>query len=147
LKAPLRPAEFQYDRLRFHVAQLSEPLPKRLHAPARSGTLNHTNPRDFRLRLCSASERPDEGRATNQRNELPTPHETPRSTRMPEYQMAEPSAKAIAAPQSAEAREGRGRKEDCSSPPAQIPASAANAPGSPLEFWRRSGEGATGVAP
>jgi hypothetical protein len=28
--------------------------------------------------------------------------------------------------------DGRGRDEDCSSPPAQIPASAANAPGSSL---------------
>jgi hypothetical protein len=41
--------------------------------------------------------------------------------------------------------EGRGRDEDCSSPPAQIPASAANAPGSSLGFWRRNGGRATGV--
>ena len=41
---------------------------------------------------------------------------------------------------------GRGRDEDCSSPPAQIPACAANAPGSSLGFWRRSGDMAKGVA-
>src|SRR5262249_19099264 len=35
---------------------------------------------------------------------------------------------------------GRGRDEDYSSPPAQIPACAANAPGSSLGFWRRSGD-------
>src|ERR1700691_5008290 len=40
---------------------------------------------------------------------------------------------------------GRGRDEDCSSPPAQIPASAANAPGSSLGFWRRNGGRAAGV--
>ena len=42
---------------------------------------------------------------------------------------------------------GRGRDGDCSPPPAQIPAGAANAPGSSLGFWRRSGAEATGVAP
>jgi hypothetical protein len=42
---------------------------------------------------------------------------------------------------------GRGRDEDWSPPPAQIPAGAANAPGSSLGFWRRSGAEATGVAP
>ena len=41
--------------------------------------------------------------------------------------------------------EGRGRDEDFSSPPAQIPACAANAPGSSLGFWRRSGDMAAGV--
>ena len=40
----------------------------------------------------------------------------------------------------------RGRDEDCSSPPAPIPACAANAPGSSLGFWRRSGDMAKGVA-
>jgi Restriction endonuclease len=40
---------------------------------------------------------------------------------------------------------GRGRDEDFSSPPAQIPACAANAPGSSLGFWRRSGDKAAGV--
>jgi hypothetical protein len=40
----------------------------------------------------------------------------------------------------------RGRDEDCSPPPAQIPACAANAPGSSLGFWRRSGDLAGGVA-
>ena len=43
--------------------------------------------------------------------------------------------------------QGRGRDEDFSPPPAQIPASAANAPGSSLGFWRRSGEEAADVAP
>src|SRR5215467_13515512 len=32
---------------------------------------------------------------------------------------------------------GRGRDEDHSPPPAQIPACAANAPGSSLGFWRK----------
>ena len=41
--------------------------------------------------------------------------------------------------------DGRGRDEDCSSPPAQIPAGAANAPGSSLGFWRRNGGRAAGV--
>ena len=41
--------------------------------------------------------------------------------------------------------DGRGRDEDYSSPPAQIPACAANAPGSSLGFWRRSGDRAKGV--
>src|SRR5262245_16636655 len=41
---------------------------------------------------------------------------------------------------------GRGRDEDCSSPPAQIPACAANAPGSSLGFWRRSDDRAKGAA-
>src|SRR5882762_8119443 len=41
--------------------------------------------------------------------------------------------------------EGRGRDEDYPSPPAQIPACAANAPGSSLGFWRRSGDRAMGV--
>ena len=41
--------------------------------------------------------------------------------------------------------EGRGRDEDCSSPPAQIPACAANAPGSSLGFWRRNGDRVMGV--
>jgi hypothetical protein len=36
--------------------------------------------------------------------------------------------------------DGRGRDEDFSSPPVQIPACAANAPGSSLGFWRRSGD-------
>jgi hypothetical protein len=40
---------------------------------------------------------------------------------------------------------GRGWDEDCSSPPAQIPASAANAPSSSLGFWRRNGGRAAGV--
>ena len=40
---------------------------------------------------------------------------------------------------------GRGRDEDCSSPPAQIPAGAANAPGSSLGFWRQNGGRAAGV--
>jgi hypothetical protein len=40
---------------------------------------------------------------------------------------------------------GRGRDEDFSSPPAEIPACAANAPGSSLGFWRRSGDKAAGV--
>jgi hypothetical protein len=44
-------------------------------------------------------------------------------------------------------KEGPGRDEDCSPPPGQIPACAANAPGSSLGFWRRSGEEAAGVAP
>jgi hypothetical protein len=39
----------------------------------------------------------------------------------------------------------RGRDEDCSSPPAQIPACAANAPGSSLGSWRRSGVTAAGA--
>src|SRR5215510_4812438 len=43
-------------------------------------------------------------------------------------------------------RDGRGRDEDCSSPPAQIPACAANAPGSSLGFWRRSDDRAKGAA-
>jgi hypothetical protein len=43
--------------------------------------------------------------------------------------------------------DGRGRDEDFSSPLAQIPACAANAPGSSLGFWRRSGDRAGGVAP
>jgi hypothetical protein len=42
--------------------------------------------------------------------------------------------------------DGRGRDEDFSSPPAQIPACAANAPGSSLGFWRRSGDKAAGVS-
>ena len=42
-------------------------------------------------------------------------------------------------------RDGRGRDEDCSSPPAQIPAGAANAPGSSLGFWRRSDVTAEGA--
>src|SRR5262245_55628519 len=42
---------------------------------------------------------------------------------------------------------GPGRDEDCSSPPGQIPAGAANAPGSSLGFWRRNGVEAVGVAP
>ena len=42
-------------------------------------------------------------------------------------------------------KRGRGRDEDCSSPPAQIPASAANAPGSSLGFWRRNGDRAADV--
>ena len=41
---------------------------------------------------------------------------------------------------------GHGRDEDFSSPPAQIPACAANAPGSSVGFWRRSGDMAKGVA-
>jgi hypothetical protein len=41
--------------------------------------------------------------------------------------------------------EGRGRDEDCSPPPAQIPAGAANAPGSSLGFWRRSDAEAEGA--
>jgi hypothetical protein len=45
-----------------------------------------------------------------------------------------------------EASNGRGRDEDRSPPPAQIPACAANAPGSSLGFWRRSGDMAMGVA-
>src|SRR5262249_26853374 len=40
---------------------------------------------------------------------------------------------------------GRGRDEDCAPPPAQIPACAANAPGSSLRWWRRSGGKALGV--
>jgi hypothetical protein len=40
---------------------------------------------------------------------------------------------------------GRGRDEDCSSPPAQIAACAANAPGSSLGFWRRSDAAVEGV--
>ena len=40
-----------------------------------------------------------------------------------------------------------GRDEDCSPPPAQIPACAANAPGSSLGCWRRSGDRAADVAP
>ena len=43
------------------------------------------------------------------------------------------------------APEGRGRDEDFSPPPAQIPACAANAPGSSLGFWRRSGDMAKDV--
>jgi hypothetical protein len=39
---------------------------------------------------------------------------------------------------------GRGMDEDYSTPAAQIPASAANAPGSSLGFWRRSGDRAAG---
>src|ERR1700730_15468716 len=42
-------------------------------------------------------------------------------------------------------RNGHGMDEDYSSPPAQIPACAANAPGSSLGFWRRSGDKAVGV--
>src|ERR1700731_4471807 len=40
----------------------------------------------------------------------------------------------------------RGRDKDFSLPPAQIPACAANAPGSSLGFWRRSDDMAKGVA-
>src|ERR1700674_1387325 len=39
---------------------------------------------------------------------------------------------------------GRGRDGCCQPPPAQIPACAANAPGSSLGFWRRSGDMAVG---
>jgi hypothetical protein len=42
--------------------------------------------------------------------------------------------------------DGRGRDEDFSSPPVQIPACAANAPGSSLGFWRRSGDRVAGVS-
>ena len=42
---------------------------------------------------------------------------------------------------------GRGRDEDFASPPARIPACAANAPGSSLGFWRRSGDRAAGAVP
>ncbi len=35
---------------------------------------------------------------------------------------------------------GRGREAGLPAPPAQIPACAANAPGSSLGFWRRSGD-------
>ena len=41
--------------------------------------------------------------------------------------------------------DGRGRDEDFSSPPAQIPACAANGPGSSLGFQRRSGDKAAVV--
>jgi hypothetical protein len=40
---------------------------------------------------------------------------------------------------------GHGRDGCYQPPPAQIPACAANAPGSPLGFWRRSGDMAVGV--
>jgi hypothetical protein len=46
------------------------------------------------------TELPSEGRATNKCHKLPTPHEPPGSTRMPEYQMLHASTKAIAASQS-----------------------------------------------
>ena len=39
-----------------------------------------------------------------------------------------------------------GRDEDCSPPPAQIPACTASTTGSSLGFWRRSGDIAAGVA-
>src|SRR5262245_29808959 len=108
LIAPLCPADFQYDCLPFHVAQLSERLAKRLDdVPARSGsaTESATNPRNIRLRLCSGGERPLDCCAPEKCDEITPPHATPRSTWMPEYQMADPSGKAIGAPQSAEARE------------------------------------------
>ena len=41
--------------------------------------------------------------------------------------------------------EGRGRDE-AFTPPARIPACAANVPGSSLGFWRRSGDRAAGAA-
>jgi hypothetical protein len=40
---------------------------------------------------------------------------------------------------------GHGRDGCCQPPPVQIPACAANAPGSSLGFWRRSGDMAVGV--
>jgi hypothetical protein len=40
---------------------------------------------------------------------------------------------------------GHGRDGRCQPPPVQIPACAANAPGSSLGFWRRSGDKAAGV--
>src|SRR6266487_5502916 len=36
--------------------------------------------------------------------------------------------------------DGHGRDGRCQPPPVQIPACAANAPGSSLGFWRRSGD-------
>jgi hypothetical protein len=41
--------------------------------------------------------------------------------------------------------EGHGRETGFPVPPAQIPACAANAPGSSLGFWRRSGGRVAGV--
>ena len=42
--------------------------------------------------------------------------------------------------------DGHGRDGRCQPPPVQIPACAANAPGSSLGFWRRSGDKAAGVS-
>ena len=46
----------------------------------------------------------------------------------------------------AKGRDGHGRDGRCQPPPVQIPACAANAPGSSLGFWRRSGDKAAGVS-
>src|SRR5262249_32416880 len=55
--------------------------------------------------LKAGTKRPRRHRAAEQGYELTPPHATPRPTRMPEYQMADPSAKANAAQQSAGARD------------------------------------------
>src|SRR5262249_13870495 len=65
----------------------------------------------------------------------------------PRYQLSHIPGEAIVASQQVRVAQGRGREEDCSSPPAQIPAGAANAPGSSLGLWRRNGDRAAGVAP
>src|SRR5215467_8354321 len=56
--------------------------------------------------LRAHRERSGEGCATDQRDELPTPHGTPGFTRMPEYQMSHASTKAIAASRSARGARG-----------------------------------------
>ena len=70
----------RYDSLPFDVAQLSKPLPKRLDVMLGhrgSAAESKTNPRDFRLRLCRARERPPCRCAAEKCDELTPPHATP----------------------------------------------------------------------
>src|SRR5262249_13714302 len=64
-------------------------------------------------------ERPRGRHSAHQRDDLAPPHSTPRSTRMPEYQMSHTSTKAFAAVQIAKARDVGCGVKGCPPQPAQ----------------------------
>jgi len=64
----------------FDVAEVSQPLPKRLDVVLvgrGNDAENETNPRDFRLRLCRGGERPPDRCAAEKCDELTPPHAIP----------------------------------------------------------------------
>ena len=100
---PLGPADFQRDRLPFHVAQVSEPLPERLEpmcpTPLCGCADNIADARDFWRRLCAGGKRPGRS-ATEKGDELASLHSTTSSelTR-PGYQFSHAASETIAASQ------------------------------------------------
>ncbi len=80
--------------------------------------IDDTDARDLGCQLCARGKRPH-NRPTNQSNELPPPHPTPlRYCSWGQRYQISRNAMPLAAPQWARIAQGRGRDEDCTSPPA-----------------------------